>query len=257
MPYKEGKRWRGVVKRQGERYTTVKDSKKEAIAWENETRKKLKKAEQRQQEGLDLLSFCSKYLIYSERYSEKTYKEKKKLCKTILELWGPDKPVNKITPDDIQTYLDEQSKIRSANASNKDRKNLLAMWNYGVKILDLNSNPVNKTDKRPHDVSSQLTYTEEEIIRLLNVTSREEKLILTVFLETAGRRKEVFRIKVDDINIEKQIIRLWTRKTRDGSKEGEWLPMSNDLSKELSWWLENRPLKESIWLFPNEKTNMP
>ena len=92
---------------------------------------------------------------------------------------------------------------------------------------------------------------------MLDVTSREEKLILTVFLETAGRRKEVFRLRVDDINIERQMIRLWTRKTRDGSKEGEWLPISPELSKELSWWLENRPLKESIWLFPNEKTDMP
>ena len=79
MPYKEGKRWRGVVKKQGERYTTVKDSKKEAIAWESETRKKLKKAEQRQQEGLDLLSFCSKYLIYSERYSENIQRKEKTL----------------------------------------------------------------------------------------------------------------------------------------------------------------------------------
>jgi hypothetical protein len=52
----------------------------------------------------------------------------------------------------------------------------------------------------------------------------------------ASTSEECLSFKIlDDINIEKRIIRLWTRKTRDGSREGEWLPISEDLSKELMW----------------------
>jgi len=53
------------------------------------------------------------------------------------------------------------------------------------------------------------------------------------------------------------MIRLWTRKTKDGSKEDEWLPMSDDLAREFKWWWNNRLLKESVWVFPNWRTGKP
>jgi hypothetical protein len=59
--------------------------------------------------------------------------------------------VQNITPDMVQSYLDKQASIPNANASNRDQKNLLAMWNYGCKILGLPENPVNVTKKRAHD----------------------------------------------------------------------------------------------------------
>ncbi len=258
MPYKEGKKWRATPKYKGERLFQRKfDTKKEAIEWEREQKKKAQTAEKISQGGLDLLTFCSKYTLYSERFSWKTYKEKAALCKQILVKWGSDRLVNEITQDDIQTYLDYQAKTRSGNAANKDRKNLSALWQYGVNILGLKNNPVMVTKKHSHNPTVQETHTEEEILRILTAADREERLILRTFIETAGRRMEVWRLTWNDVNIEKKSIRLWTRKTKDGSMEGEWLPISEELAHEYKWWWDNRPRKESPWVFPNVKTGLP
>ena len=91
----------------------------------------------------------------------------------------------------------------------------------------------------------------------MTAANREEALILRAFIETAGRRNEIWRLSWDDVNIEKRVVCLWTRKTSDGTESGEWLPISVDLANEFKWWFENRPLKESIWVFPNIKTGEP
>ncbi|MCG6878586.1 MAG: site-specific integrase [Deltaproteobacteria bacterium] len=73
---------------------------------------------------------------------------------------------------------------------------------------------------------------------LLLAANRKDQLILLLLIETAGRRNEIFTLTVQDINMERQQVRLWTRKTKDGSREGEWLPISKRLADELNRFLE-------------------
>jgi len=40
---------------------------------------------------------------------------------------------------------------------------------------------------------------------------------------------------VEDVNFDQRIYRLGTRKTRDGSMEYEWIPMTNEVLDSL-WW---------------------
>ena len=260
MPYfeKKHKRYRAAVRYKRERFTATFQTKREAVEWENEKRKELKaRAAKATPADILLMDFCLGYLDHSLRYSEKTYKEKKLVCRRILERWDADVGVNQITPHMIHEYLLEQSQLRSANASNKDRKNLLAQWNWGKRIMGLKNNPIAATDPLPHDVAPQEVYVEDEILSLLLAANRKNQLILLLFLETAGRRNEIFNLTVQDINMERQQVRLWTRKTRDGSREGEWLPISKRLADEIKWSLDTRPLKKNIWLFPNPKTGKP
>ena len=172
MPYKEGKKWRAKVGVMGKRHTALLPTKKEALAWEAAKRKELKQNAGDSHQGPDLLTFCSKYTIYAERFSKKVYDEKKSLCKNILKIWESTTPVPNITPDMVQTYLDEQATIRSANASNKDRKNLLAMWNYGCKFLGLPENPVNVTTKRAHDRKPPYTPPAEDVLKVFMAATR-------------------------------------------------------------------------------------
>jgi integrase len=256
MPYKDGKGWRGVIKVHGKRIAQKTFRlKRDAVEWENGGRQKLKRNEKASLHGLDLLSFCSRYLIYSQRYSQKTYKEKEKVTKRILSLWGGDKIAQDISADDIQVYLDMQRDERSANASNKDRKNLLAMWNYGRKFHELQFNPVAITEKFAHDREPQYTPPTEDVLKVLAVSTGQDRVMLDCYLNTAARRSEIFRLTwVDDINFEKRQLRLGTRKTRDGSMSYEWFPMSDDLFKSLSWLWNNREIKTSPYVFVD---NMP
>ena len=208
--------------------------------------------------GTDLLTLCSKYLDHSEnQFTIKVYKEKKIVCKTIIDLWGQDVLAKEISPEMIFDYLSNQKKNRSANAANKDRKNLSALFSWGQEIFGYNEipfNPVLRIKKFKHQVETPETYTEDEVLKLLVAATRWERLVLRTYLETAGRRMEVLKLTWDDVNLEKSAIQLWTRKTSDGKAEGAWLPISEDLASEFRWLFKAR---ESHWVFVNERTKKP
>lgn len=256
MPYKEGKKWRGVVIWNGRRYKQKRGfpTKREAKEWEEETRRTLEITEQNQKSGIDLMTLCGKYLKYAERFSIKTYDEKKSLCVAILLEWSENILIENINPEMVFDYLSKQAKIRTANVSNKDRKNLLAMWNWGRKILDINTNPVVKIEKLPHDCKTRYVPSEEDVQRLLVAATREESIFLKCYLLTGARRSEIFRWTwLDDINFETREYRLGTRKTKDGSMKYDWFPMSDDLYDNLWWYWKNRPIKESPHVFVNTR----
>jgi integrase len=84
-----------------------------------------------------------------------------------------------------------------------------------------------------------------DILRLLAAANRKKRAFLDCYLCTGARRSEIFRLKWEDVNFEKREIRLWTRKTKDGSMEGECLPMTNQLYESLWWCWQNRLYKEA------------
>jgi len=73
--------------------------------------------------------------------------------------------------------------------------------------------------------------------------------MLLTFLHTAGRRSEIFRLMVSDLDFENNRIRLSTKKRVGGNLEYDWLPMTAELKRELSWWLQTRPLKNKPHVF--------
>lgn len=162
--------------------------------------------------------------------------------------------VKQITDEMAEQYLSEQMKNRSANASNKDRKNLLAMWNKGVKTYGLKNNPFADTETFSHERMPQYTPPAEDVLKLLMAATRKERVFLDAYLQTGARRSEIFRWNwIDDINFEKREVRLGTRKTKSGSMEYEWFPMSDDLYKSLRWWWKNRTIKESPYVFTDDQ----
>jgi integrase len=255
MPYKEIDKWRAGVTVKGVRGPTrLFKTKREAIQYETQERKRLAKIERQQQKGMALFDFCTKYLDFAERYTRKVYDEKNAVCNRILEAWGAITPVASISTEMIEQYLIIQKKARSANAANKDRKNLLSMWNKGIKTYGLKSNPIIGTEKFPHDRKPQYTPPTADILKLLAVATRKELIFLHCYIFTGARRSEIFRWTwVDDINLENMKYRLGTRKTRDGSMEHEWFPMPPELHESLSWWWQHRTIKTSPYVFTDDQ----
>lgn len=247
MPFKDRGKWRGVVKIKGKRFTDSFETKREAIKWENEYREKLHIS----RTIIEIKEFSNQYLSFAQsRYTKATYQEKVTLTHRFIKYLGCNLPVEEILPSHIQNYLLDQAKTRSNNCANKDRKNLLAMWNWGQKILGLPLNPVTKIDRFPHDRKIQYVPTEKDVLLILAAASRKERAFLDCYLCTGARRSEIFNLKWEDVNFEKKEIRLWTRKTKDGSIEGEWLPMTNQLHDSLWWCWQNRLFKDSpyVWV---------
>jgi integrase len=257
MPYfdKTKKKWRGVVKVNGERDQALFATKDEAKKWEVERKKELERSQTQTPDDMELRILFSKYLDYAElRFSRVVFKEKRELLRRLTEpknkLWDGGWRIGDITADMVATFLEGRAKQKSNNTSNRDRKNLLALWNWGVRRLDLSHNPVAKTTTFSHDRAPQYTPPERDILKVLAAASREDRVFLNAYVQTAARRCEIFRwIWNDDINFEKREVRLGTRKTRDGSMKYDWLPMSDTLYADLTWLYANRQIKESPYVF--------
>ena len=249
MPSKRKDRdtWQGIVVWKGKRYRAHFPSRRAAADWEADKRRELAKEEKTPKPtGTDFLTFCNRYCDDVElRFTVKVFKEKKALCETLIKRWG-NPAVDEITPGMVNEYFAEQAQKRSPNAHNRDRKNLLAMWNWGRDILDLQSNPVARIKKLPHDREPQYTPPTADILKILAAAKPEEKVFLQCYLHTGARRSEIFRWTWnEDINFERREVRLGTRKTRDGSMSYETLPMNQELYDALWWWWNNRPIKDT------------
>jgi integrase len=85
------------------------------------------------------------------------------------------------------------------------------------------------------------------------VASGVDRVFLDCYLNTGARSSEIFGLTWNDVNFEKQEIRLWTRKTRDGSWENEWPPMNQELCRSLKWRWNNRTFRKASHVFVDEQ----
>ena len=70
--------------------------------------------------------------------------------------------------------------------------------------------------------------------------------MLMSFLHLAGRRNEIFGLKLTDLDFPNGKIRLWTKKRENGNLEEDWLPLTKELKGILLRWLETRMSIEGI-----------
>jgi integrase len=177
--------------------------------------------------------------------------EKRSMFKRLLKEIDPNLPVSNLKRGDVLAHIIKQKEERSGYAANKDRKNLVAAWNWGMKYMNpplTGPNPC-LVDRMPEERQPRYVPPEEDFWKVVDVASGQDKVMLLAFLYLAGRRKEIFRLTWSDVDFGRQRVRLWTRKRADGSEEFDWLPMTADLRKELRWWWENRPIKNVETVF--------
>jgi|GEM_PF-2215094 len=143
---------RGGQKRGKDRFTRMFQTKTEAKVWEVEKLKELEGPKpENPQTVMDFLTASNEYLDFCKlRFSSTTYCEKRKLCRDLLKKWG-NVAVIDISSVMVMKHLEERAKKISNNAWNKDRKNLLAMFNWLRKIYRIDHNPVVYVDRMPEE----------------------------------------------------------------------------------------------------------
>jgi integrase len=252
MPYPRGKKWIAQVRKEGQRLEKVFLTKKEAKDWEAKMQRKPVEEWNKKTVIVCLNNWAQDYLDVSKvRFSTKTYKEKVSMFKRFFKVIDPKMPVAKLKPGDVLKYVVKQKEERSGYAANKDRKNLVAAWNWGRKYLDPllpGPNPC-LVDRMPEVRHPRYVPPEEDFWKIYAVAEGQDRVMLLTFLHLAARRGEVFRLTWQDVDFGNDRIRLWTRKRKDGSFEYDWLPMTKELRKSLRWWWEHRPIKDSPYVF--------
>lgn len=252
MPYKRGQKWMAQVRKNGVRHQKVFLTKKEAKDWESEMRRKPFEEWNEKTDTACLGDWAQAYLdAVKVTYTVKTYKEKVSMFKNFLKTVDATMLVTDLKPSHVLDYIIKQKEARSGNAANKDRKNIVAAWNWGIKYM----NPVLPTpnpclvDRMPEVRQPRYVPPEEDFWKAYEASEGQDKVMLLTFLHLAARRGEVFRMEWADVDWGNNRIRLWTQKRRGGDYEFDWLPMTMELRKSLRWWWENRPLKDTPKVF--------
>jgi len=265
MPTKRGENWQGRVRINRNTYTKDGfETKREAQDWERKKRKEVLSF--REHGVLDLLTLTTEYCTYAKKYTNNTYREKHSLCKKLLARWGKDITVEELSenPKMILDYLTDrmmeefanpkiENPRQKPNAANRDRKNLLAMWNYGVQFFPKSmkhlDNPIINVPKFSHKRKPQYVPLRADVLKLKAVCTFEEWVYLATMAMTGGRRSEINHCTVADLDLPNKKIKLWNRKGRDGSIRERWVDISDELCELLKRWLKIRPIKDTEYLF--------
>lgn len=199
--------------------------------------------------ALDLETLMVEYLRVAERsLAPKTLEYRKIVFRRFLGHVG-NVPASQVTTRAVEDYLLSRP---TNNNFNKDRTELMRLFNWGFKRLMIPSNPVALVDKLPVEKVKKVIPTPEQMTRLLVAAGSERPLLMVIF-HTMARIDEVLRLKWEDVNFEQRAVRLWTRKRRGGAWEFDWLDMNEDLEKVLWGLWQSR--KDGEWVFVNSLTN--
>lgn len=262
MPSKKNRRgktrWYGRVQRDGQRIEKVFDTRIEALNWEAQMRQAPESNPEPEPTPVEteiptvsLLEWATEYLEFSEKFNAKVFSEKKTAFKRLFKIIDPHSSVDAITPALAYRFLNKQFRERSGYAANKDRKNLVAAWNWGIKFLDFpEKNPFQKVDQFPHDEKGHYVPPVADFWKVCDAATGQDRIMLLTYLYTAARRGELYRLRWEDVDFDSQRIRLFTRKKRGGSLTGDWLPMNDPLIEALS---EHRKSAANDWVFVQQR----
>lgn len=257
MPYKEKNRngqWRGKVMKGGQTKTRLFKTKAEATAWEAE-QKKLPLSEflNETPTGFSLAEWAEAYLDHVKKsFGLKTYQEKAKAFREFFAKVNPKLSPEDLHPGVVLGHFQGQAETRSGNAANKDRKNLIAGWNWAGKYIKgwpkNMANPFTEADKQDQEAYPRYIPSEKDFYAVFDRSEGQDRIMLLAYLHTAARRSEIFRLTWEDIDFERHMIRLWTRK-RKGGLEFDWITMTGELQEALEWWQEHRTFPEAKHVF--------
>jgi integrase len=257
MPYKRGQKWYAQVRKDGIKKERVFQTKKEAVDWEAEMRRKPVSEWLKRTDTVCLADWAQQYLDFSKTsHSIKVYKEKRFVFRTFFKEVDPAMPVSELKPATVMTYVLGQKEQRSGHAANKDRKNLVAAWNWGMKYMDPplpGPNPC-LVERMPEIRQPRYIPPEEDFWKVYDAAEGQDKVMLLTYLHLAARRAEIFRLSWEDVDFGNSRVRLGTHKRMGGSLEYDWLPLTDDLFNTL---LEHRQTCTSRWVFLNPKTEAP
>lgn len=257
MPYQKGSKWIAQVRKtteegQEHRKEKIFQTKKEAKNWEAKMQRTPVEEWNGKTTTTSLGDWAQIYLDYAKsRFCIKTYMEKRLAFRLFFREIENTLPVKRLSPSDVLNHVLKQKEARSGYAANKDRKNLVAAWNWGMKYMSPplpGPNPC-LVERMPEVRQPRYVPPEEDFWKVYSAATGQDQVMLLTFLHLAARRGEIFRMEWSDVDWGNSRVRLWTRKRKDGTYEYDWLPMTNELRTSLRWWWEHRPIKDSPSVF--------
>lgn len=261
MPYKVKSRkqtpWRARVRRQGREFVAHFPTRAAALAWEGKVRSGIIDPNPAPiaptTPSASLLNWATEYLLYALKYSEKTVSEKRTVMQRVLHALDPDMPAETLAKSDALKFLERQFAERSGYAANKDRKNLVAAWNWARDFMEgfpAGPNPWRAVPKFPEERDPRYVPPAKDFWQVVDASAGQDRVMLLTLLFTAARKGEIFRLQWSDVDFAGRRIKLGTRKRKGGSMEYNWIPMVDDLFDVLH---AHRQAAVNEWVFVQPK----
>ncbi len=227
----KGKGWRYDFTHKGTGHTAAWfNTKKEAKSAEAEKRKELENPPEVQELQTDMafLELVNLRLDHVHSYNSNThYVDVRYHCRRWVELWK-DKMCSEISTKMVEAFLKRRLKV-SAHVANKELQYLRALFNYGIKKAYIRTNPTHGIDFFPTDKRKKYIPPKEEVFRVIAQGKPEEQAYLWTFILTAARMGEVNSMTWDDVDFDRRLVTLWTRKRKGGNREPREVPMTEKL----------------------------
>lgn len=248
------KDWRYSFQCLGETYAGGGFQTRRDAAAAREDRRKVVKETRPTETVMAFSDLSNKYLDHAERkFVHDTYKRKVYVCTQFIESQG-DLSIDQITPLHIHNYL---STITTNSGYNEHREELSTVFNWIKKTytrqLPFLVNPCPAVDKMPEVSKEKDIPTEEEFLRIIAAAKPgDEKDLVLCCAHLLGRIDEILRLRWhEDINFEKRVVTLWTRKRKDGAYQSNPMPMDDGLYAILK--IRWKARKQEKWVFYNAR----
>ena len=240
-------------------------TKKEAMSWEVAERVRLEmEAEAPEPTAtISLAKWAESYLDHVKVTNvNSTYVEKQIAFRAFFSFKkvDPETPAANFSPLLALLHLQGQEKKRGGNAANKDRKNLRAAWEWGVRFLDLpEKNPFNRVPRFAEHRNPRRVPTMAEFLQVYNAAVKDQdKLMLWAYLQTGARRDELFRLQWKDVDFAGKRLSRASRKNVAGEWRSAWIPICDELIEMMRHqqmvtgllrivFLDQRPLSPQHW----------
>ncbi len=202
-----------------------------------------------------LLEWANAYLDFCKRrFVRNTYKEKVYAFRLFFRSVSSSMSIDELNKGHVLAHFTGPNcEGCSGNSLNRYRKDLVAAWNWGLRYLEgLPAENPFQIDRFSETRYPRYVPPLADFWAVLAQTeSKQDYAFLLSYLYLAARRSELFRLRIDDVDLERKLLRLGTKKRVDGSLEYNWLPIADPLFPVLS---EHLTTVSGPWVFPNPKT---
>jgi len=176
-----------------------------------------------------------RYLIHCEAYNSKAWFDAKRyIGSKYFRKWF-NEDITQIMPADIEAHLVERKGL-SARSANLDFEILRNFYRWCVEMGFLDKSPMLYLRKFPLAKKIRVIPTREDVETLISTNKGTDRLLILLLVYTMGRISEIRGLQWKDVDLNKKVLYLRTRKTGDGSESIREIPINGTL---LQYFLSN------------------
>lgn len=180
--------------------------------------------------NMDFLRLCTSRLEDLETRRSKGHFERNKLLfEKLVSKWGT---LSEVTITDVEEFLKETAQD-SKDKANRYLTLIKALFRHGIKRRLVDYDPT--VGIEPYGIERARKYIPpaEDVENVLSIAPQEFKEYLITILHTAGRMREINKLRWDDINFEENYLILKTRKAKNSDLMERKIPLTDTLREIL------------------------